>query len=303
VTEATPFHVEPSGASLGARVTGLDLRRPLPDAVRDALLRTLGRHGVLCFPDQDLAPAEQRDFSARFGRLEVNVAAGGFHAGGLAEVMVLSNVVEDGHPIGLADAGQGWHTDMSYSADVALATVLHAREVPEAHGRTLGPTRFASMRAAYAGLHEEVKARIAHAVAIHDFAKFWDRMRARKGSTRAPLSDEQRRRKPPVAHPVVLVHPMSGERLLYCNPGYAVRIEGLAPEESDALLALLFREQLREDYRYEHRWTRGDVLVWDNLATLHDAVPDYGPHQRRVMHRCQVLADRVLPHGTAAAAA
>jgi taurine dioxygenase len=303
VTDARPFHVEPSGELLGARITGLDLRRPLPDPLRDALLRALARHGVLCFPGQDLSPAEQRGFSTRFGSLEVNVAAGDFHAGGLAEVMVLSNVVEDGRAIGLADAGQGWHTDMSYSATVALATVLHAREVPEENGRTLGPTRFACMRAAYAGLADDVKARIEHAVAIHDFAKFWDRMRARGGSTRAPLTDEQRRRKPPVAHPVVLVHPISGERVLYCNPGYAVRIEGLARAESDALLAALFCEQLREEYRYEHRWARGDVLVWDDLATVHDAVPDYGPHQRRVMHRCQVMADGVLPGGTAAAAA
>jgi len=295
--------VEPTGEVLGATVTGIDLREPLDGAVRDTLLQALARHGVLCFPGQDLAPAEQRDFSASFGSLEVNVAAAGFHAGGLPEVMVLSNIEQDGKPIGLADAGQGWHTDMSYSATVALATVLHAREVPEEDGRTLGATRFQDMRAAYAGLPRALKARIEGAVAIHDFAKFWDMMRARGGSTRPPLSDEQRRRKPPVAHPLVLAHPVSGERLLYCNPGYAVRIDGLPADESDALLEALFREQLREAYRHVHRWTRGDVLMWDDLATLHDAVPDYGAHQRRLMHRCQVLADRVMPAGTGAAAA
>ena len=297
------LRVERSGGVLGARILGLDLRRPLPARVRDAVLHALGEHGVLCFPDQDLSPAEQRDFSAAFGTLEVNVAAAGFHAGGLPEVMVLSNIVEDGRPVGLSDAGQGWHTDMSYSAEVALATVLHAREVPHDGGRTLGATRFASTRAAWAGLPGDVKARIQGLTAVHDFAKFWDMMRARDGSARAPLSDEQRRRKPPVAHPVVLRHPVSGEPVLYCDPGYVVRIEGLPEDESDALLELLFREQLRDEYRHEHRWTRGDVLMWDDLATLHDAVPDYGPHQRRRMHRCQVMADRVMPGGTAAAGA
>ena len=285
--------VIPGGGVLGARVTGIDLRHPFDDVTRDEILAALGHHGVLCFPGQDLTPAGQRDFCARFGTLEVNVASAGFHAGGLPEVMVLSNIVEDGRPLGLADAGQGWHTDMSYSEQVALATVLHAREVPERDGRTLGATRFANMRAAYAGLPAELKARIEDAVAIHDFAKFWDRMRARPGSTRPPLTDAQRRAKPPVAHRVVVTHPITGEKTLYCNPGYAVRIEGLAHEESDALLARLFEEQLRDEYRHVHHWTRGDVLMWDDIGTLHDAVADYGPGDRRRMHRCQVMADRV----------
>ncbi len=289
------MQVIPSGACIGARVTGVDLAQPLDDGRRNAILESLARHGVLCFPGQALEPARLRAFAARFGSLEVNVASGSFQAGGLPEVMVLSNVVEDGRPIGLADAGQGWHTDMSYSATVALATVLHALEVPrDERGEPLGATRFASMTAAWDGLPEDLKARLEGATAVHDFAKFWDMMRRREGSTRPPLSADQRRRKPPVSHPVCLVHPVSGRKVLYANPGYVVRIEGLPPAESDALLETLFRHQLRPEYRFVHRWSEGDVLMWDDIATLHDAVADYGPDRRRRMHRCQVMADRVF---------
>lgn len=284
----------PGHSPLGATVEDLDLRQPIADATRDAILRALGRYGVLCFPGQSLDPAAQRRFCARFGTLEVNVAAAGFHADGLPEVMVLSNKQHDGRPIGLADAGQGWHTDMSYSRVIALATVLHALEVPHDGRRTLGATRFQDMHAAYRGLPDAIKTRLANASAVHDFEKFWEMMRRKKGSTRAPLSAQQRAAKPPVAHPVFMTHPITGRKVLYANPGYVTRIEGLAPAESDALLDMLFTHQLRDEYRHVHHWTPGDVLMWDDIGTLHDAVADYGPQQPRLMHRCQVMADQVL---------
>jgi taurine dioxygenase len=287
----------PGHAPLGATIVDVDLREPVPDSVRDAILRALGEHGVLCFPGQALQPAVQRDFCARFGSLEVNVAAAGFHADGLPEVMVLSNKLRDGRPIGLADAGQGWHTDMSYSRVIALATVLHAVEVPRDGERTLGATRFQDMHAAYSGLAGELQSRLAGATAVHDFEKFWDMMRRREGSTRPPLSAQQRARKPPVSHPVCMTHPITGRTVIYANPGYVTRIEGMAPHESDELLQLLFAHQLREEYRHVHQWTPGDVLMWDDIGTLHDAVPDYGPHQPRLMHRCQVMADGTSAQG------
>src|SRR5690606_39670327 len=104
----------------------------------------------------------------------------------------------------------------------------------------------------------------------------------------------QRRRKPPVSQPIALRHPVSGRRLLYCNPGYAVRIDGLPEPESAALLDLLFRHQLQPKYRWAHRWSEGDLLLWDDLRTLHKAEADYGPAEPRLIHRCQVMADRVF---------
>ena len=215
---------------------------------------------------------------------------------GAPEVMTLSNILEDGKPIGLGDAGQGWHTDMSYSRAVAFANVLYALKVPRRNGEPLGATQFSDMAAAYDALPANVKSRIEGLSAIHDFNKFWEMMRTRPGSLRKPLTDEQRRAKPPVSHPLVLVHPISGRRVLYCNPGYAVRIEGIPQAESDELLAFLFEHQLQQDFIYTHRWSEGDVLMWDNLRTIHQAIADYRPDEPRLIKRCQVMASRYLPH-------
>ena len=289
---AKPFIV-PSGEILGATVEGVDLASPLSDRDFETIRRALGEHGVLRFPDQSLDIEAQKAFAGRFGTLEVNVA-GSFQVPDHPEVMILSNIVEDGRPIGFADAGQDWHTDMSYSDVVAMANVLYAIEVPRENGRTLGATQFANMHAAYDGLPEGVKSRLEGATAVHDFEKFWEKMRVRGDGTRAPLTEEQRRRKPPVSHPVFLTHPITGRRVLYANPGYTVRIDGLPAHESDELLDFLFEHQLRPEYVYEFRWTQRDVLVWDDIGTLHRAVADYAPHQHRLMRRCQAMADRAF---------
>jgi taurine dioxygenase len=246
---------------------------------------------VLRFPAQSLDVEVQKAFASRFGTLEINVA-GSFQDPDHREVMILSNMVEDGRPIGLADAGQGWHTDMSYSEVIAMANILYAIKVPRENGRSLGATQFANMHAAYDDLPQEVKVRLEGATAVHDFEKFWEMMRHSGGSERSLLSEEQRRRKPPVSHSVFLTHPITGRRVLYANPGYTVRINGFSRRESDDLLAFLFEHQLRPDYIYEHQWTEGDLLVWDDIGTLHKAVADYGPHQHRLMRRCQAMADR-----------
>ena len=141
-----------------------------------------------------------------------------------------------------------------------------------------------------------MQARLETLTATHDFAKFWDMMRARGGedSVRKPLTEAQRRQKPPVSQPMVLRHPLSGRRILYANPGYTMRIDGLPAAESDALLAMLFEHQVQPKYQFAHRWTEGDVLLWDNIRTMHNAVPDYGPDEHRLIRRCQAMADRVF---------
>ena len=125
-------------------------------------------------------------------------------------------------------------------------------------------------------------------------------MRRRPGSQRPPLSEEQRRNRPPAVHPVFLTHPITGQTVLYCNPGYAIRINELDEAESDRVLARLFEHQLQPKYQYTHRWTEGDVLVWDHIGTLHNAIADYGPDEHRLMKRCQVMADRIFDPGVPA---
>lgn len=290
---ASEIKVSPTGEGLGATVDGLDLSVPVTADTAGTLLKLLAHHGVLCFPKQDLDAAALKAFSAHFGTLEVNVA-NAFQDGDHPEVMILSNIRENGKALGLGDAGQGWHTDMSYSETIAFANVLHAIEVPRRDGVPLGDTEFANMYAAYDDLPQDLKDRLATATAIHDFNKFWEMMRQREGSTRPPLTEEQRRRKPPVSQPVFMTHPVSGRKVLYANPGYAMRIEGMAEDESDAILNFLFEHQLQPKYRYRHRWTSGDVLMWDDIATLHNAIADYGPDEPRLIKRCQVMADKVF---------
>ncbi|MEM9685155.1 MAG: TauD/TfdA family dioxygenase [Pseudomonadota bacterium] len=288
------FTIRPSGETLGADILDVDLNDPLTDEEAGRLLQALAQHGVLRIPRQKLPPEAHKDFAARFGSLEVNVASG-FSVDGLPEVMILSNMVADGKPVGLGDAGQDWHTDMSYSRTIALTSILFAVKVPlDDCAAPLGATEFSNMHAAYDGLPEDIKTRLDGATATHDFDKFWEMMRREKGSTRPPLTPEQRRRKPPVSHPVFLDHPVTGRKVLYANPGYAVRIDGLPPAESDDLLDFLFEHQLKPEYRYRHRWTEGDVLMWDNIGTIHNSIADYAPHQHRYMRRCQVMADKVF---------
>ena len=286
------MQITPTGPALGARITGIDLARPISEAETAALLAALGAHGVLCFPDQDLDAAALAAFGRRFGTLEVNVA-GVAHDPATPEVMVLSNMKDAaGRPLGLNDAGQGWHTDMSYSRDIALANVLHARHVPLRHGKPLGETQFRNMHAAYDDLPEDLKRRLEGRTATHDFAKFWDMMRARPGSVRTPLTPAQRAKKPPVSQPIFRRHPITGRMVLYANPGYTMWIDGMDAQESGEILDFLFRHQDRADYLHVHRWTERDVLMWDNIGTNHNAVADYLPDEPRFMLRVQVMADR-----------
>ena len=288
----------PSGKSLGARVEGIDLAQPLPNESFQQLEQALGQYGVLSFPRQTLSSLQLKSFAERFGRLEVNVA-NAYQEPGLPEVMILSNKVENGKPLGLSDAGQDWHTDMSYSSMIAFTNVLYGIEIPHRNGEPLGNTEFCNMHAAYDDLPNELKARLAGMTITHDFAKFWDKMRREIGSTRPPLTEAQRRAKPPVSQPVFLTHPITGKQVLYANPGYSMRINELPDEESDRVLAFLFAHQLQSKYQYQHRWTAGDVLMWDNMGTLHNAVADYRPDEHRYIKRCQVMANRYFEKASA----
>src|SRR5260370_25442768 len=138
--------VTSSAETLGATIEGLDLAQPLSQDEFDAVLRALGGFGVVRFPRQKLTGRQLADFSARFGKLEINVA-NAFQEPGIPEAMILSNIVENGKPIGLPDAGQDWHTDISYSRTVALATVLYGIKIPSRVGKPLGSTQFAHKHA------------------------------------------------------------------------------------------------------------------------------------------------------------
>jgi taurine dioxygenase len=289
------IEVVPTGKVLGATVDGLDLSHPVTEI--DLILKALGEYGVLRFPRQKLTGKQLRDFSAQLGELEVNVASKNYQEPGVPEVMILSNIVENGKPIGLSDAGQDWHTDMSYSRQIAFANVLYGIKIPKRDGKPLGSTHFCSMHAAYEGLPEKLKQSLEGKTVLHDFNKFWELMRSRPGSPRAPLSDEQRKAKPPVSHPIFLTHPLTGRKVLYANPGYAMKINELDPRESEDTLEFLFEHQTQPKYQYEFEWQEGDVCVWEDFGTIHNAIPDYGPHEHRLIKRCQVMATKYFRNG------
>ena len=288
------MNVTATGQALGATVRGLDLSLPLSAEARDQVIEALGAHGVLHFPEQDLSARQLRDFSANFGELEVNVA-NAYQEDGLPEVMTLSNIQKDGKPIGLADAGQDWHTDMSYSRMIAFANILYGIRIPMRDGVPLGATEFSNMHAAYDLLPQPLKDRLAGMTITHDFNKFWEMMRRERGSTRPPLTEAQRKAKPPVSQPVFLTHPITGRKVLYANPGYSIRVDQLSEQESDAVLAQLFAHQLQPRFRYRFEWQPRTVLMWDNMGTIHNAVADYRPDEPRLIKRCQVAATRFFP--------
>ena len=287
--------IEPTGAILGATVSGADLSAPLSDSDFGQILNALGRFGVLRFPDQQLSVADVQRFSLLFGeiqgpsRTDPETVTDPY-----ANVGILSNIKENGRYIGAPDAGQDWHTDMSYRDVMGFVNVLYGIRIPRRDGKPLGGTEFANMYAAYDALPDDIKTRLDGMTATHDFEKFWEHMRQHKNSGRPPMTEEQRRRRPPVVHPLFMAHPISGRKVLYCNPGYATRINELPQAESDTMLQYLFRHQLEARFRYTHTWNENDLLIWDHLSTIHRAIDDYAPHEIRLMRRCQVMATKVF---------
>jgi taurine dioxygenase len=286
--------IEPSGAVLGATVHGADLAQKLGMRDFGQILLALGRHGVLRFPDQHLDLAALKRFSEQFGEIQGGGNRDPDPTREYPEIDILSNLKEGGKYIGSPDAGQDWHTDMTYREVPGFVNVLYGIRIPRRDGKTLGGTEFSNMHAAYDALPDEVKTRLAGMTATHNIEKFWENMRENHGSQRPPMTDEQRRRRPPVVHPVFLTHPITGRKVLYCNPGFAVRINELPERDSDEMLEFLFAHQLRMEFRYTNVWSENDLLIWDHLGTLHRAIADYGPDEIRLIRRCQVMATKVF---------
>ncbi|HEX3861231.1 MAG TPA: TauD/TfdA family dioxygenase [Stellaceae bacterium] len=286
--------IEPTGDILGATARGIDLAQPLGEREFGQVLLALGRHGVVRFPDQHLDMGALKRFSAQFGEIQGPATRDRDAASEYPEIDILSNLKEDGEYIGSPDAGQDWHTDMTYREVPGFVNVLYGLRIPQRDGKTLGGTEFSNMHAAYEALPNEIKTRLAGMTVTHNIAKFWEHMRREHNSPRPPMTDEQRRRRPPVVHPVFLTHPITGRQVLYCNPGFAERINELPEHESDDMLDYLFEHQLQAQFRYTNVWRENDLLIWDHLGTIHRAIADYRPDEIRLIRRCQVMATRVF---------
>jgi taurine dioxygenase len=273
-----------TGAALGARIDGVDLRKELDEATFAQVRKAFYEHEVVCFRGVELGDEDHIRFSARFGELR-RLKLDQLHAKH-PEIFIVSNIVENGKHIGAYDAGLFWHTDGAYLKNPHAISALRALEVPVQEGRVLGDTVFASMSAAYDALSESMKKRLAGLQAlqsiIHRHQKTLQSGR-RKEYNAAVKAD------PEAVHPVVRVHPITKRKCLYVSEGYSIRILGLPEDESKSLLAELTDHIAKPQFHYRHNWREHDLVMWDDCSTQHKATFDYALPLRRRMHRTTVI--------------
>jgi taurine dioxygenase len=276
------FEVRPTGAAAGAEILGVDLSNDLDAAGFAPIQAALDEYGVIVLRDQTITPEQQIALSRNFGTLEVNFHAKRFGILGNPEIYAVSNIVEQGEPIGTRRAGETWHTDMSYAKHPAKVTMLYAVEVPVLHGLALGDTAFANTAVAWDALPEPMRDEIQDLKGIFDF-------RGRKRSS--PVSAEDIARYPPVEHPIVRAHPRTGRKSLYVAREDCTGIVGKDKRAAQALIEALADHIVRPAFVYQHHWRVGDVVVWDNCTVQHRAVQDYDLPQRRLMWRTTVKGE------------
>lgn len=276
--------IRPLHAALGAEVLGLDLSEPLPQEQFEAIHAAHLRHHVLVFRDLRITPAQQVAFSRRFGPLQIHVLRD-FQLRDHPEVLVVSNIKENGRPIGLGDAGHFWHSDLSYKEKPSLGSMLHAQELPAEGGDTL----FANQHAAYDALPAELKKLVEPLVAEHTYLAKYEELRARS-PWRPKLTQAQIDEVRPVIHPVVRTHPETGRKALFVSEHFTTRIVGLPEDESRAVLDELFARSTRPELVYRHQWQPHDMVFWDNRSVTHLAAgtPD---HLRRKLYRTTIEGD------------
>ena len=277
-----PFEIRSLTPELGAQLVGVDLTKDVDDELFGAIYRAFLRHQVLLFGPADLPPGRQVAFGRRFGELQIHVM-NQYHADGYPELYRLSNLDEKGNPTGKhPDKGTlAWHTDGSWQRVTGQATIIYGEVMPEIGGET----HFCDMYGAYERLSPAWKARIANLRAVHNL----DFSRTRRHGE-DPMTEEQKRAKPPVDHPIVRTHPETGRRCIYLGD-HAEYIVGMPYDEGRALIEELNALAVHSDLIYEHRWTAGELLVWDNRCVMHRATPYDPATQRRVIRRCTVLGE------------
>jgi taurine dioxygenase len=272
------FELVPCGITLGAEIRGLDLRQPLDAEQHRELAWALDQWKLLIFPGQPLSIAEQAAFAGSWGTLTDD------QLDASSELPPQDCVVVFGRDAGTVGSENAWHTDGSFRPVPTAGTTLRAVEVPERGGDTL----FADMAAAYDNLSAELRSRIAHLWATHDWSigYYAEKYAADLARLRVTV--------PPVTHPVVIAHPRTGRPTLYVNPLFTARIEGLEPGESDRLLDELFTPATLPELQFRVHWQPDTLILWDNLAVQHYGASDYYP-QRRVLARATFFPADMTP--------
>jgi taurine dioxygenase len=262
----------------GSIVRGVELSQELPQSVIDRLSDLLVERKVLVFRDQHITPQSQRDFAARFGTLHVHPIYPVLPD--LPEILLLDN-----HEAFLPD-NDNWHTDVTFSKTPPLAGILAAKRVPSVGGDTL----WSDCASAYEALSPPMQRLLEGLTAQHSIAKSFPPERWQNDPSFKERYERAVAKHPPVGHPVVRTHPVSGRKGLFVNEGFTTHINGIKPRESEALLKFLFVQAGQPEFTIRWRWSVGDVAFWDNRNTQHYAIADYLP-ERRTMHRATVNGD------------
>ena len=284
--------IEPLSPAIGAEVLGVDPRRPLDAGDgRRPVEAAFEDHGVLLFRDAPMSAAELTAFSRHFGALQPHVQRAYRHPEA-PEVVVMTNQHADGsfdetgaRRGAIEDVRHGWHSDLSYDPKPAKATLLHATNVPSSGGNTC----FANATAAWEALPEAVRARVKGLEAL--FVYGTDQRNRSLVVAARTLDSEQR-----AVHPVVNAHAATGRAAIYANPLLTVGVVGMAQEESDHLLDELYDMLDRPEFHWEHEWSVGDTLMWDNRGgVMHCGRLDYPRNELRRFLRTTVTGGPILP--------
>ena len=274
--------IVPCKGPLGARIEGLDRSRTGEPEIAALLNRALAEHLLVVVPGERMAPGETLAFARAFGTPRTQLLRYK-RSGDVPEVSVMvSTLMADGTTDKTAIRAEDWHTDDSYFAVPAKATLLHGIEIPS-HG---GSTWFCNMHSAYEALPAKLRQRIDGMRAIHSY----DTPRARNRPS--ARTSQEIAETPDIEHPLVRTHPETGRKALYLNPNRLDRIVGLERAESDALLDELADEARKPRHHFGHVWTTGDIVIWDNRATMHRVVIDYPVGEPRVMQRVLIEGEK-----------
>lgn len=277
--DAENLTVVPLGGPAGAEIRDFQITGAVSASQRESILQAFLDYHVLIFRDQDLSQSTQLAFTECFGTLEQHVIR--LRNGEPAPLLhVISNLNADGQPTSrpYSHGNYYWHTDKSYHAAPSLMTLLHARELPP-HG---GDTQFANMERAYAALGDHKKRSIAGLRVEHS----WEASRRNTGNR--PATEEEKRDRPPVTHPLVRTHPDTGRESLYLGM-HTSHVEGMDRDAGRELLAELLDGATRDEFVYSHQWRAGDLVLWDNRCLVHRATANYDMDvHRRVLHRTVV---------------
>jgi taurine dioxygenase len=277
-------------APLGHEICGVDLSAPIDDSTFAEIEAAYDHFGTIIFRDQRLTPEQQLAFSRRFGPLDRYVLDRYNHKQ-WPEIFVISNIVDpNGEPIGMADAGRYWHTDMWLTHNPPRGSILYALEVPTKAGEPLGDTWFASTGAAYDALPPSLRTRLDNTKAAFSKRKYLEfRARTNKDIDKPTGQTSQQALKDlgdeDIIHDIVRIHPRTGRKCLYLCEGVISHLIGWDPAESDEMIAFLEKHVTRPQFIYRHRWRVGDLVTWDNCACLHKATGDFELPLRRLMHR------------------